>query len=230
MPRPGASRGAARVIARPPALGQSPRMILDPQTLSASAVYRFLIGVVVPRPIAFVSTIGTHGANVAPFSYFMPIGSSPPLLGVSIGLRHGEVKDTLANIRETGDFVINVVTEDIAERMVHASGDWPKEVDEFEIAGFSRMPSERVRSPRVAESPVNLECRLYREVPLGDSTLVVGELLCARIDDALLVDGRVDVERLRPIGRLGGDGYAPLREVLHMPRPKVDRGGPEPAA
>lgn len=199
-------------------------MILDPQTLSASAVYRFLIGVIVPRPIAFVSTIGSHGANVAPFSYFMPIGSRPPLLGVSIGLREGEVKDTLANIRETGDFVINVVNEPIAERMVRASGDWPKHVDEFEVAGLTRAASDRVRSPRVAESPVNLECRLFREVELGDSTLVVGELLCAHVDDALLVDGRVDVEKLRPVGRLGGDGYALVRDTLHMQRPKVERG------
>jgi flavin reductase (DIM6/NTAB) family NADH-FMN oxidoreductase RutF len=204
-------------------------MILDPQTLSSGAVYRFLIGVVVPRPIAFVSTIGSHGANVAPFSYFMPIGSRPPLLAVSIGLRDGEIKDTLANIRETGDFVINVVTEALAERMVRASGDWPRDVDEFEVAGLARLPSDRVRSPRVAESPVNLECRLFREVALGDAALVVGELVCAHIDDALLVDGRVDVEKLRPLGRLGGDGYAPLREILHLPRPKIDRGGPPPA-
>lgn len=204
-------------------------MILDPQTLSASAVYRFLIGVVVPRPIAFVSTIGSHGANVAPFSYFMPIGSRPPLLGVSIGLREGEVKDTLANIRETGDFVINVVTETIAERMVRASGDWPQDVDEFEVAGFTRVASDRVRSPRVAESPVNLECRLFREVALGDSTLVVGELVWAHVDEALLDDGRVDVEKLRPVGRLGGDGYSLVRDVLHLPRPKVERGGPPPS-
>ena len=116
-------------------------MILDPQAMSAGAVYRFLIGVIVPRPIAFVSTIGSSGANVAPFSYFMPIGSRPPLLGVSIGLREGEIKDTLANIRETSDFVINIVSEPLAERMVRASGDWPKEVDEFEIAGLT--PVER---------------------------------------------------------------------------------------
>ena len=198
-------------------------MILDPQAMSAGAVYRFLIGVIVPRPIAFVSTIGSSGANVAPFSYFMPIGSRPPLLGVSIGLREGEIKDTLANIRETADFVINVVTEPLAERMVRASGDWPKEVDEFEIAGLTPVASERVRSPRVAESPVHLECRLFREVQLGDSTLVVGELVWAHVDDALLVDGRVDVGKLRPVGRLGGDGYSIVRDILHLPRPKVER-------
>ena len=198
-------------------------MILDPQAMSAGAVYRFLIGVIVPRPIAFVSTIGSSGANVAPFSYFMPIGSRPPLLGVSIGLREGEIKDTLANIRETSDFVINIVSEPLAERMVRASGDWPKEVDEFEIAGLTPVASERVRSPRVAESPVHLECRLFREVPLGDSTLVVGELVCAHVDDALLVDGRVDVGKLRPVGRLGGDGYSIVRDILHLPRPKVER-------
>ena len=198
-------------------------MILDPQAMSAGAVYRFLIGVIVPRPIAFVSTIGSSGANVAPFSYFMPIGSRPPLLGVSIGLREGEIKDTLANIRETSDFVINIVSEPLAERMVRASGDWPKEVDEFEIAGLTPVASERVRSPRVAESPVHLECRLFREVQLGDSTLVVGELVWAHVEDALLVDGRVDVGKLRPVGRLGGDGYSIVRDILHLPRPKVER-------
>ena len=198
-------------------------MILDPAALSPGAVYRFLIGVIVPRPIAFVSTIGRSGLNLAPFSYFAPIASRPPLLGISINARAGEPKDTLRNIRESGDFVINVVTESFAERMVRSSGEWPEDVDEFSLAGLTALPCKLVKAPRVAESPVNLECRLYREVPLGDSSLVVGEMLRAHVDDAVLTDGRVDVAKLRPLGRLGGDGYMPLREVLHLARPKVER-------
>ncbi len=198
-------------------------MILDPESQAAGAVYRFLISVVVPRPIAFVSTVGGHGFNVAPFSYFMPITSRPPLLGISIAWRDGGPKDTLRNVRETGDFVINIVPESLAERMVAASGDWPAESDEFQVAGLTPVPAERVKSPRVAECPVHLECRLFQEVLLGDSTLVVGQLVLAHVDDALLTDGRVDPRRLRALGRLGSNQYATLGEVLEIDRPKIER-------
>ncbi len=199
-------------------------MILDPTTLSAADVYRFMISVVVPRPIAFVSTVNATGRfNVAPFSYFNAITNRPPLLGISINLRRGTPKDTLNNIRASGDFVINTVTEAMGERMVQTSGEWPADVDEFQLTGLTPIPSDLVRSPRVAESPVSLECRLYREVELGDSTLVVGEMLRAHVADAVLTDGRVDVAKLQPLGRLGGDGYAPVRDVRHMARPVVER-------
>jgi flavin reductase (DIM6/NTAB) family NADH-FMN oxidoreductase RutF len=199
-------------------------MILDPQTLSASAVYQFMIGVVVPRPIAFVSTIGATGQfNVAPFSYFTAITNRPALLGISINLRKNSPKDTLNNIRGSGDFVINAVTDSMGERMVQASGDWPAEVDEFQLTGLTPIPSDLVRSPRVAESPVSLECRLYREVELGDATFVVGEMLRAHVSEAVLTDGRVDIAKLKPLGRLGGDGYTAVRDVLHMARPVVER-------
>jgi flavin reductase (DIM6/NTAB) family NADH-FMN oxidoreductase RutF len=194
-------------------------MILEPGNISAGSVYRFMISVIAPRPIAFVSTAGARGFNVAPFSYFTPIASHPPLLGISINSRPERPKDTLRNLRETGDFVVNIVTEAFARHMVMASGEWPEDIDEFQLAGLTPLPSDLVRAPRVAESPVNLECRLYREVELGDSTFVVGELLRAHVDDAVIVDGRVDVTLLRPLGRLGGDGYAPLREVLEIARP-----------
>ena len=198
-------------------------MILDPQSESAGSVYRFLISVVVPRPIAFVSTRGRHGFNVAPFSYFAPITSRPPLLGISIAARDGGPKDTLRNVRDSGDFVINIVPEALAERMVVASGDWPAGSDEFEIAGLTPVPAERVTSPRVAECPVHLECRLFQEIALGDATFVVGRLELAHIDDDLLVNGRVDPRRLRALGRLGGNQYATLGDVLEIDRPVVAR-------
>ena len=198
--------------------------MLDPRNQSPGDVYRFLISVVVPRPIAFISTVGRQGMNLAPFSYFMPLSSRPPLLGVSInGLRDGAPKDTLRNLRETGDFVINVVSEALAARMVQTSGEWPESLDEFQLTGLTPVASTDVRSPRVAESPVNLECRLYREIPLGDTTLVIGELVRAHVSDDVLTHGLVDPVKLAPLGRLGGEGYMPLREVLKLARPKADR-------
>jgi len=189
-------------------------------------MYRFIISVVVPRPIAFVSTVGTNGRfNVAPFSFFNAISSEPPLVGIAITRREGEPKDTLRNIRAVGDFVVNVVDEPLTQRMVHASGEWPADVDEFGITGLTPQPSELVKAPRVAESPVSLECRLHREIDLGNSVLVVGEVVRGYVRDDVLTDGRVDPAKLRPVGRLGGDAYSPLREVVRVARPKVPQPG-----
>jgi len=200
-------------------------VIVDPDTLSHRAVYRFMIGVVVPRPIAFVSTRSTAGqANLAPFSFFNAITSLPPLLSIAINLREGEPKHTLRNIRETGEFVINVVDASMLERMVRTSGDWPAETNEFELAGFTEVAADLVRAPRVAESPVNLECRLEREIEFGDTVMVVGRMLRAHIAERVLDEsGHVDPVRLAPVGRLGGDGYTLVREVMRLARPVVGR-------
>ena len=199
-------------------------MVIDPSTLSPGAVYRWMIGSIVPRPIAFVSTVGASGrSNVAPFSYFLPVTSRPPLVGVAIGPREGQPKDTLKNVRATGDFVVNIVDEPLAARVVQASGDWPEETSEFELTGLTAAASDLVRSPRVAESPVSFECRLHREVPLGEAVLVVGEIVRIHAAERVLTEGRVDVEKLRPVGRLGGDGYSVVREVMHLARPRVGR-------
>jgi flavin reductase (DIM6/NTAB) family NADH-FMN oxidoreductase RutF len=199
-------------------------MIIDPATLAPRDLYRFMIHVVVPRPIAWISTVSAAGVrNLAPYSFFNALTSRPPLLGVSINARPGGPKDTLANIRETGDFVVNLVDEPLAEGMVRSSGEWPPEVDEFEVAGVTAAPSDLVRAPRVAESPVSMECRLHREIPLGDTTFVIGEIVRARVADDRLTDGWPDVEKLRPVGRLGGEGYALLGRLLRIPRPKVER-------
>jgi flavin reductase (DIM6/NTAB) family NADH-FMN oxidoreductase RutF len=179
----------------------------------------------VPRPIAFVSTVDGDGRfNAAPFSYFCGITNVPPLLGISINRRHGSPKDTLHNLRVTGDFVVNVATEELATRMVHTSGDWPAGVDELELAGLTPVPADLVRAPRVAESPIQLECKVYREIELAQTFFVVGEILRAHVADAVLTDGRVDIAKLRPIGRLGGDGYTHVREDLRLPRPRVEHG------
>ena len=200
----------------------------DPRTLPHRDVYRFLISAVVPRPIAFVSTVSASGVpNLAPFSYFNAISSDPPLVAIAIGDRQEDPKDTLRNIRETKEFVANVVSEPLLDAMVRTSGEWPRQTSEFGESGLTPAPSERVRPPYVAESPLQLECLLHREILLGNSFLVVGEVVLARIRDDVLSDGRVDPVKLAPIGRLGGELYAPLGPVIKRPRPKVSRAGGE---
>ena len=199
-------------------------MILDPKTMPARDVYRFLIAAVVPRPIAFVSTVSSDGhTNLAPFSYFNAISSEPPLVTIAISDRPADPKDTLRNIRETREFVVNVVSEPLLDAMVSTSGEWPRGTSEFGLSGLTPAPSERVRAPWVAESPLQLECVLHRDIPLGNSILVVGEVILARVRDDVMVDGRVDPERLAPVGRLGGELYAPLGPILKRARPKVSR-------
>ena len=197
-------------------------MIIDPQELGEREMYRWMISVIVPRPIAFVSTAAPHGArNLAPFSYFIALSSQPPLVGISINSRKGVAKDTLRNIEDSGDFVINIVDESLLDQAVQSSGDWPADVDEFALTGLTAVPSEKVKAPRLAESPVNLECRLHQVIDLGGTHFVIGEIVRAIVSDAVLTDGRVDPLKLRAVGRLGGDGYALMREVVHRARPKV---------
>ena len=203
-------------------------MRLDPGSMSSKDVYRFLISAVVPRPIAFVSTLSAGGVpNLAPFSYFNLVATEPPLVAIAIADRADDPKDTLRNIRESREFVVNVVSEPLLDAMVSTAGEWPRQTSEFGPSGLTPAPSERVRPPYVAESPLQLECRLYREVPLGNSFLVAGEVVLARVRDDVLTEGRVDPAKLRPVGRLGGELYAPLGPVLKRPRPKVSRTGGE---
>ena len=201
-------------------------MILDPSTVPPGDFYRFMISVVVPRPIAFVSTISPDGQlNVAPFSYFNAITNQPPLLGISINRRKGVPKDTLRNIEQTGEFVVNTVDEPLGARMVRTSGDWPDDVDEFELTGLTPVPSDMIKPPRVGESPVSMECRLHRLIELGSTFFVVGEIVRAHVKDEVLTDGRVDIGKLRPLGRLGGNGYSVVRDVIHIARPQVEPKG-----
>ena len=197
-------------------------MNLDPQAVTPGALYRFMISAIIPRPIAFVSTVDAEGVfNISPFSYFAPLSSRPPLLGISINERSGGPKDTLRNLRASGEFVVNIVHEPMLEPMVRSSGDWPAGESEFAITGLTPVASERVRAPRVGESPIHFECRLEREVPLGATTFVVGEIVLVHVADDIVADGLVDPLKLHAVGRLGGDGYTVVREVIHVQRPVV---------
>ena len=198
-------------------------MELDPRTFDN--FYRVLTGVVVPRPIAFVSTISIDGIlNLAPFSFFNAVASNPPTIVFSSSRHTGNKrKDTLLNIEQTGEFVVNVVVDDIAEAINRTAAEFPAEVNEFEIAGLTPAASNLVKAPRVAESPVNMECKLQQVIPLGQGEhehgLVIGEVVLMHVRDDILNGHRVNHHILKPTGRLAGSMYCHTSEVFEMVRP-----------
>jgi flavin reductase (DIM6/NTAB) family NADH-FMN oxidoreductase RutF len=202
-------------------------MMIDPHQTASADVYKLMVGVIVPRPIAFVSSLSAAGIrNLAPFSFFTGISANPPAVCFSPMIRasDGQKKDTLRNIEETREFVINVVSEDFAEKMNICSAEFPPEVDEFEASGLTPIASDLVRPPRVGESRAAMECRLLQIVnvspkPLGGS-LVIGEVLRFHVADGLFDDFRIDPDRLRAIGRMGGPSYARTTDRFAMERPK----------
>ncbi len=196
-------------------------MQIDPASLDRVATYRLMISAIVPRPIAWVSTLSRDGvANAAPFSYFQALGSNPPSLMIAAGNRRsGEPKDTVRNIVATGEFVVNVVSEASAVSMVHTSVDFDPQTSEFDEVGLQREPSIKVAPPRIRECLVSMECELDRVLEIAGSNVCVGRIVLFHVADGLLDDNHtIDAAKLRPLGRLGGSGYAPLREVLEIDR------------
>jgi flavin reductase (DIM6/NTAB) family NADH-FMN oxidoreductase RutF len=198
---------------------------INPSDLHPRDAYRLLISIVVPRPIAWVSSLGADGSlNLAPFSFFNAVAGTPPTVMFSVGQRQDNPKDTLRNVQETGEFVLNLVDEALAEKMNLTSGEYTYNVNEFERAGLSPLPSEWVKPPRVAEAAITLECRATQFVPVQSThyTLVLGQVLRFHIREGLLrASGAVDAALLRPVGRLSGDEYARLGAVFEMKRPAV---------
>lgn len=194
-------------------------------TLQASAMdtptaYRLLCGIVTPRPIAWITTVGRDGrVNAAPFSSYNYVAHSPPMVAVNIGTRDGELKDTARNIRDTGWFCVNVATEPVMEAMHKSAADYPPEVSEPEALGLALLPGTRTPVPRIAASPIHMECRLDQAVPLGRgvNTLYIGEVLAFHLSHEVYDGRNVDSVKLRPIARLGGPYYAALGEVFHRP-------------
>ncbi|MBI5649222.1 MAG: flavin reductase family protein [Chloroflexi bacterium] len=198
---------------------------ITPNQLSPRDAYRLLNSTVVPRPIAWVSTIGADGSiNLAPFSFFNAVSGNPPTVMFSISQRAGKPKDTLRNAQATGEFVVNLVDESLAAKMNQTSGDWAYGTNEFEIAQLETAPSLDVQPPRVARAPIALEARVSQIVPvLGTpNTLILGHVVRWHIrDDLLRPNGLIDATRLHPIARLGGDEYATLAAIFEMTRPTV---------
>lgn len=202
-------------------------MIVDPQREDYRNVYKLMVGVIVPRPIAFVSTISVDGRlNLAPFSFFTAISANPPVICFSPMIRGDNVcKDTLNNVRATHEFVVNVVSEDFKAQMNVCSGEYPAGVDEFEKSGLTPVASRLVKPPRVLESRVNLECRLVQIVdvsakPLGGS-IVLGEVVLFHVNDAIFDHFKIDPDKLKPIGRMGGPTYTRTTDRFEMERPKI---------
>lgn len=188
--------------------------------------YQLLISCVVPRPIAFVTTLSPSGVvNLAPFSFFNGVGGNPLAVMFSpCNGRTGKPKDTVVNLRHLGEFVVNVVPHAIAEAMNETSFEFPPDVSELEACGFTALPSVHVKPPRVAESPVHMECRLIQIVPVGTGPLAanvcIGEVLCFHVANGFLSpEGTVDIEKLDAVGRMGGEWYSFTRERFRLPRP-----------
>lgn len=190
------------------------RIDFDPGQVDRNVFYKLLTSVVVPRPIAWVSTTDGSCDNLAPHSFFTVACVSPPVVQfTSVGR-----KDSVRNIEETGQFVVSLAPEHLFEQINATATDFPRGTSEFDAVGIAREPSLRVKPPRVAASPVALECELHSMVRLGDSTVVFGRVVHAAVSEAVLVDGHPDVRKLRPLARLGKDEWGTLGEVLEIKR------------
>lgn len=200
-------------------------MIVDCKTAAPKHLYELLVNAVVPRPIAWVSSISKEGiTNLAPFSFFNAFSANPPILGFSPGLKRGPdkqavQKDTLRNVIETEEFVVNIVTLENAQVMVQSSANYDAQTSEFEQLNLTAVPSKIVKAPRLAESPINMECRLFKIVDLGSNQLILGEIVCIHIDDSICTDGIIDVVKLKPLARLGGELYAAVKDPFPIERP-----------
>lgn len=209
-------------------------MKIETATLETGELYELMMRAVAPLPIGFISTIGRDGIyNAGCFSQMGVVGLNPPIIYVGIaaygrasGARQGQKKDTLKNIEFSRDFVVNVVDENLIEQAVQASADYPSEVDEIKETGLTVIPGEKVKSPRIAESKVSLECRLMHVAELLEKeafrSVVFGEVVLVHINDEVWVDGKIDPYRLRPIGRLGHGIYCRSGDIFEI-KPHHDR-------
>src|SRR6516225_5013200 len=202
-------------------------MLIDVASAPVVTVYHLLVGVVTPRPIAWVTTIDSQSrVNLAPFSFFNAFGANPPVVVFSPTLRRdGSKKDTLRNLEATGEFVLNAAVDALAEKINLSSKELPYGQSEVELAGLKLLPSVKVKPPRLAETPITMECKLLQIVSIGKGpiagNLVIGEILVMHIDDAVLdAKGRIDRRKMQTIARLGGDYYCRTNDLFEMKRPQ----------
>ena len=192
---------------------------VDLNGLDHDGRYRFLTGSVVPRPIALVTTLGSNGIlNAAPFSQFVIITYDPPMLGFVVHQGPNGLKDTLNNVRQRGEFVINTVSEAMAAQVQRCAEPFPPFVSEVREAGFGTIPSLVIAPARIAQSLVQFECKLHSTVDFGDpvATLVVGDVVMAHIEHSVVDGRRINHAALNPLGRIAGRSYCKTREVVHV--------------
>ena len=202
-------------------------MIFDPSTMPWRDAYKLLIGAVLPRPIAWVSTRSADGQpNLAPFSFFNVVAADPMTLSFSVMRRgsDGSKKDTVRNIEATGEFVVNIVSEPLAAKMNASSAEVPYDVDEFLVAELTAMPSEAVEAPRVGESLVSYECTLLDMLDVGGAkpgaaSLILGTVVRVHVADSVLDNGRIRLDVLQPIGRMAGNDYVRCTDLFALVRP-----------
>ena len=203
-------------------------MEIASNALPRQSIYKILIGSVVPRPIGWISTVNASGQpNLAPFSFFNAVCSSPPtvLFCPMIRSTDGNKKDTLNNVKTTGEFVVNIVSEELATAMIATSVEIAAEVNEFELTGLTIAPSVIVKPPRVAESPIHFECRVSQIVEVGNQpgggSVVIGEIVHLHVDERVLIgEDKIDLAALKPIGRLAGNAYVRVTDIFQAERPR----------
>ena len=201
-------------------------MFVDVAKTPVLDVYHLLVGIVTPRPIAWVTTVDPEGrVNLAPFSFFNAFGANPPVVVFSPTLRRdGTMKDTLRNVEATGEFVLNAAVEALAEKINLSSKEIPFGDSEVKLTGLHLLPATKVKPPRLAEAPVHMEGKVLQIVPIGKgaiaANLVIGEIVALHVDEAVLDgQGRIDPRKLRTIARLGGDWYCRTSDLFEMKRP-----------
>lgn len=199
------------------------KVVFDFEDTESRDRYKLLSGLVVPRPIGWIGTRRDDGTNnLAPFSFFNVVSSNPPVVLFSAGSHRDRPKDSASLAEESGEFTVNIVSEDVVEAMAVTSGSFTAEDDEFAIAGLTAVEGRRVRAPLVAESPANLECRVDQIIDIGEegsTRLVIGDVLAIHVEESVLDGTRVDNDVLRAVGRMAGSTYISTRDRFEIPRP-----------
>lgn len=203
-------------------------MEINTREIERQEKYKLLIGSVVPRPIAWVTSVSAAGVvNAAPFSYFNIACNDPMLVSIAIIRKPGSVmKDTARNICETGEFVINMVDRYNVDAVNETSIDVPPEISEVDRLGLTKLPAAAVKAPRLGEARIHFECRLHQAIALGEPTasdLIIGEVVHVHVDDELFADGKIDIARFEPVSRLAGLFYGTLGETFERPRPVYEK-------
>ena len=194
-------------------------MRIDPAYLDAETAYRLLTGVVVPRPIAWVTSLSGSGVvNLAPFSAFMFVSPKPPMLAISVGRKGGIYKDTAQNILNNEQYVVHIADSSLMNAVHESSTEHPSDVSEVDELGLATLPGERIKVPRLAAAPIAMECRFRQCLEFGEtrSRLIIGEVLVFHIRDGLLNNGKIETEALDPIARIAGPRYARLGEITTL--------------
>ena len=200
-------------------------MFYQPEKNDHGLPYNPFKAIVSPRPIGWISTVDNHGiANLAPYSFFNALCDTPPMvMFASSGSKPDQAsgKDSLANIRATGEFAVNIVSYELREPMNKSAASLPADTDEFEASGLTKAEGITIGAPHVAESPAVLECKLYKiiDLPGASNTMVIGEVVGVQIKDDLIVNGKLDVTRYQPLARLGYMDYAVVNEVFSLVKP-----------